>query len=47
MTKIENDLNYLEDFCVKSDDNNSTKQTVVDLYKVFNLKVENIFEQSD
>ena len=32
--KIEQDLNYLEDYCVKSDDTNSNKQTVIELYQV-------------
>lgn len=32
--KIEQDLNYLEDYCLKSDDTNSTKQTVIELYQV-------------
>ena len=32
--KIEQDLNYLEDYCLKSDDANSTKQTVIELYQV-------------
>lgn len=37
LSKIEKDLNYLEDYCLKSDDNDSTKQTVFDLYKVSQL----------
>ena len=32
--KIEQDLNYLEDYCLKSDDTNSNKQTVIELYQV-------------
>lgn len=33
--KIEQDLNYLEDYCLKSDaDSSSTKQTVIELYQV-------------
>ncbi len=32
--KIEQDLNYLEDYCLKSEDTNSTKQTVIELYQV-------------
>jgi hypothetical protein len=35
--KIEQDLNYLEDYCLKSDDTNSTKQTVIELYQVSSL----------
>ena len=34
LSKIENDINYLEDYCLKADDNDTTKQTVLDLYKV-------------
>lgn len=33
--RIEQDLNYLEDYCLKSEDTNSTKQTVIELYQVF------------
>jgi hypothetical protein len=49
ITKIENDLSYLEDYCIKEDDNDSSKQTVIDLYKVFNFKTanNNIFNGSD
>jgi hypothetical protein len=49
ITKIENDLSYLEDYCIKVDDNDSSKQTVIDLYKVFNFKTanNNIFNASD
>ena len=32
--KIEQDLNYLEDYCLKSEDTNSTRQTVIELYQV-------------
>ena len=33
--KIEQDLNYLEDYCLNSDDTqDSTKQTVIELYQV-------------
>jgi hypothetical protein len=32
--KIEQDLKYLEDYCLKSEDTDSTKQTVIDLYQV-------------
>ena len=32
--KIEQDLSYLEDYCVRTDDANSTKQTVIELYQV-------------
>jgi hypothetical protein len=32
--KIEQDINYLEDYCLKSEDANSTKQTVIELYQV-------------
>lgn len=35
--KIEQDLSYLEDYCLRSDhDANSTKQTVIELYQVKN-----------
>ncbi len=34
LSKIEKDLNYLEDYCTKSDEHDSTKQTVIELYKV-------------
>ena len=39
ITKVENDLNYLEDYCLQADDNDSTKQTAIDLYKVFKLNI--------
>lgn len=32
--KIEQDLSYLEDYCIRTDDANSTKQTVIELYQV-------------
>lgn len=32
--KIEQDLNYLEDYCLKSEDTNSTLLTVIELYQV-------------
>lgn len=35
LQKIEKDLNYLEDYCLKSDSSSSsTKQTVIELYQV-------------
>ena len=35
--KIEQDLNYLEDYCLKSDDTNTNKQTVIELYQVISF----------
>lgn len=32
--KIEQDLNYLEDYCLKSEDTNATLLTVIELYQV-------------
>jgi hypothetical protein len=32
--KIERDLSYLEEYCLKSEDANSTKQTIIELYQV-------------
>ena len=34
LNKIDQDLNYLEDFCIKTVDVNTNKQTVIELYKV-------------
>jgi hypothetical protein len=34
LDKIEKDLNYLEDYCLKAEDTNSTKQTIIELYQV-------------
>ena len=34
LDKIEKDLNYLEDYSLKAEDTNSTKQTIIELYQV-------------
>lgn len=40
--KIEQDLSYLEDYCIRSDNdaNNSTKQTVIELYQELQKEID-------